>query len=106
MISANTIHTVLVSSATLAAIFLALLTMFIVLRESGRLAGLGEKGLRPYLIGHIVLLVLIILSTATSIMAFLTLMGNDSLYSATMYMFLVSLIGILISGTLAVVLTK
>jgi hypothetical protein len=100
------IRVVLSSSATFAAVCLALLTLQIALRESGRLAGMGPRGLRSLRLGSLLALGLIALALSTTLLSFLYLLGHTSLYSLIIWLFPMTLSGVLLGAALAIALLR
>lgn len=102
-VSVETIQSILGASTTLSGILLALLGTFIVLRQTGRLAGMGPIGLSHYMKGLIVGLILVVLSIVTTVLALLYLIGNSQLYYSVLVMFVMTLFGVLVSAIIGVI---
>lgn len=98
---AELVRTVLSTSSTFAAVLLALVTMFLVLRQSGRLGDMGTHGLRPYFIVAVVLTFLVVLAVITSMVAFFYLVGNEALYTAAISLYLATLVSVVAGAIIA-----
>lgn len=99
-------HTILQASTTVSALFLSLVAMFVVLKESGRLAGMGRRGLRSYSIGYWTGFLLLTVSVAASITAIWFLLGHAEYFAPMLILFLATLVGTVVVAVAAIVIIR